>query len=81
MGNLVQFFIRKLDGKRLTLEMDLDTKVENLKNKIYEIEKIGTADQRLIYGGKQLEDGNTLNDYGVQRDSTINLVLRLRGGL
>jgi len=55
--------------------------IEHLKKQIYETEGIQESEQRLIYGGKQLEDGQTLQDYNVEPDSTIHLVLKLKGGI
>ena len=76
-----QIFIKTLQGKTITLDVcDTDT-VQSLKDKIKDIEGIPADQQRLVFNGKQLEDGNTIADYGIQADSSIHLVLRLRGGI
>ena len=74
-----QIYIKTLTGKSIVLEVSPSDKIEDIKEKIREREGIPPDQQRFIYSGKQIEDGKTIQDYNIKPDSTLHMVLRLRG--
>jgi hypothetical protein len=77
----MQIFVRSLNGKHIILKVEPTDRIEYVKTKIQDKITIPVGEQMLIYQSQQLEDNLTIQDYCIQNDSTLNLIVRLRGGM
>ena len=76
----IQVFVRSINAQSLIFPVKKSVSVQDFKTLVSGKSGIKTEDMRLVFGSKQLENGNTLNDYGIQANATVSLVLRLPGG-
>lgn len=76
----MQIYLKTLAGRTIVMHVEADETVDSLKKKIEQREDVPPNQQRIIFSGKQLEDGRTLDEYSIINRSTLHLVLRLRGG-
>lgn len=77
----MQIFVKTPSERIISISVDKTETVESLKKKIAEKEQITCEEQRLLFSGKQLVNTKTVEEYNIQKDSTVNLMLSLKGGI
>ena len=75
----MQIFVKTHLGKTLTIDVLPSSSIAEVKAIIFVSLHVPADQLRLIYAGKQLEEGRTLGDYDIQKESTLHMVIRLRG--
>ena len=73
--------VKTLTGKEIEIDIEAADKVQRIKERVEEKEGIPPAQQRLIFGGKQMSDEKTAAEYNIEGGSVLHLVLALRGGI
>ena len=76
----MQIFVKVMTGRTITLTVTRDTNIKEIREMLQNREGVHPSQQRILYGGKQLGDGKCLDDYCILDESTLHLMLRLRGG-
>lgn len=76
----MSIFVKSIDGKTRTIQCSRNSTIAEIKRSMQEKEGLNPDEQRLIFAGKNLDDDKTLMDYNITNDTTIHLVLRVRGG-